>query len=380
NIGAVNDRPIAGNDSVTTDEDVAATLAILTNDSDIEDQSFTKANITLEDQGDGAGNYAKAEVTIQDDGSLAITPRANENGTFSFTYTLTDSEGLQSEPATVTVTLTPVNDAPVAADNTAELQEEGSFEVNVLGNDTDVDTNDSFDLTSVTVVQSPANGQVEVTSTGAIVYTANANYFGDDTFTYTVKDAAGAVSNEATVSMTVTPVNDAPVATAQSQTLDEDTTLTLTLSGTDIEDDALVYSITESTSNGELEQLSENSWRYTPNTHFNGADSFKFKVNDGELDSEPVEVLLTVNPVNDAPSVQNLSVDGEEDKALAITLAGSDVEDSSLTYQLVTTSGNGSVLLSGNEVTYQADANFFGQDSFTYKANDGELDSATATV
>ncbi|MGR5149821.1 Ig-like domain-containing protein, partial [Photobacterium alginatilyticum] len=380
NIGAVNDRPIVGNDSVTTEEDVAATLAILTNDSDIEDQSFTKANITLEDQGDGAGNYAKAEVTIQDDGSLAITPRANENGTFSFTYTLTDSEGLQSEPATVTVILTPVNDAPVAAGNTAVLQEEGSFEVNVLGNDTDVDTNDSFDLTSVTVVQSPANGQVEVTSSGAIVYTANANYFGDDTFTYTVKDAAGAVSNEATVTMTVTPVNDAPVAAAQSQTLDEDTTLTLTLSGTDIEDDALVYSITESTSNGKLEQLSENSWRYTPNTHFNGADSFKFKVNDGELDSEPVEVSLTVNPVNDAPSVQNLSVDGEEDKDLAITLAGTDVENSSLTYRLVTPPANGSALLSGNEVTYQADANFFGQDSFTYKANDGELDSVPATV
>ncbi|WP_205298616.1 Ig-like domain-containing protein [Photobacterium alginatilyticum] len=380
NIGAVNDRPIAGNDSVTTDEDVAATLAILTNDSDIEDQSFTKANITLEDQGDGAGNYAKAEVTIQDDGSLAITPRANENGTFSFTYTLTDSEGLQSEPATVTVILTPVNDAPVAVGNTAELQEEGSFEVNVLGNDTDVDTNDRFDLTSVTVVQSPANGQVEVTSTGAIVYTANANYFGDDTFTYTVKDAAGAVSNEATVTMTVTPVNDAPVATPQSQTLDEDTTLTLTLSGTDIEDDALVYSITESTSNGELEQLSENSWRYTPNTHFNGADSFKFKVNDGELDSEPVEVSLTVNPVNDAPSVQSLSVGGDEDKALTMTLTGSDVENSSLTYQLVTPPENGSALLSGNEVTYQADANFFGQDSFTYKANDGELDSVPATV
>jgi len=380
NIGAVNDRPVAGDDSVTTDEDVAATLAILTNDSDIEDQSFTKANITLEDQGNGAGNYAKTEVTIQDDGSLAITPRANENGTFSFTYTLTDSEGLQSEPATVTVVLTPVNDSPVAADNTAELQEEGSFEVNVLGNDTDVDTNDSFDLTSVMVVQLPANGQVQVTTQGAIVYTANANYYGDDTFTYTVKDAAGAVSNEATVTMTVTPVNDAPVATAQSQTLDEDTTLTLTLSGTDIEDDSLVYSITESTSNGKLEQLSENSWRYTPNTHFNGADSFKFKVNDGELDSEPVEVSLTVNPVNDAPSVQSLSVDGEEDKALAITLAGSDVESSSLTYQLVTQPENGSVLLSGNEVTYQADANFFGQDSFTYKANDGELDSVPATV
>ncbi len=87
NIGAVNDRPVAGNDSVTTDEDVATTLAILANDTDIEDQSFGKNDITLENQGDGAGSYAKAEVSIRDDGSLAITPRPNENGTFSFTYT-----------------------------------------------------------------------------------------------------------------------------------------------------------------------------------------------------------------------------------------------------------------------------------------------------
>ncbi|UXI03214.1 Ig-like domain-containing protein [Photobacterium sp. TY1-4] len=382
NIGAVNDRPIVGNDSVTTDEDVATTLTILANDSDIEDQSFTPESITLEDQGNGAGNYAKAEVSVRDDGSLAITPRLNKNGTFSFTYTLTDSEGLQSEPATVTVTLAPVNDAPVAVDNTAQLLEEGSFEVNVLGNDTDVDLDDgdSLNPASVTVVRAPVNGQVQVTSAGAIVYTANENYFGEDTFTYTVKDAAGAVSNEATVTMTVTPVNDAPVAIAQAQMLDEDTTLTLTLGGTDIEDDALVYSITESTSNGELEQLGDNSWRYTPNANFYGADSFKFKVNDGELDSEPVEVTLTVNPVNDAPSVQSLSVNGEEDTDLAITLVGSDVEGSTLMYQMVMPPENGSVLLSGNKVTYQPDANFFGQDSFTYIANDGELDSTPATV
>jgi len=380
NIGAVSDRPVAENDSVTTDEDVAIILAILANDTDIEDQSFSKNEVTLENQGDGAGRYAKAEVSIQNDGSLTITPRANENGTFSFTYTLTDSEDLQSAPATVTVMLTPINDAPVAEDNTAELQEGGSFEVNVLGNDTDVDVNDSFDLTSVTVVNTPANGQVQVTSEGTIVYTANANYYGDDTFTYTVKDAAGAVSNEATVTMTVTSVNDAPVATVQFLTLDEDTTLTLSLSGTDIEDDTLIYSITESTSNGKLEQSSENSWSYTPDTHFNGADSFKFKVNDGELDSEPVEVSLTITPINDAPSVQSLSVNGDEDKTLIITLAGSDVEGSSLTYQLARLPENGSVRLSGNEVTYQVNANFFDQDSFTYIANDGELDSLPATV
>ncbi|MDW2406443.1 Ig-like domain-containing protein, partial [Vibrio sp. 1262-1] len=167
--------------------------------------------------------------------------------------------------------ITPVNDSPVAVDNSAQLLEGGSFEVNVLGNDSDADAGDSFELTSVTVVDTPEYGSVNVTASGAIVYNPNENYFGEDSFTYTVADLAGAVSNAATVTMTVTPVNDAPMAQAQSQTLDEDNSLVITLVGSDIDndDDTLQYFITEQVSQGVLEQLTNNSWRYTPEANFN---------------------------------------------------------------------------------------------------------------
>ncbi|KKM06158.1 hypothetical protein LCGC14_1746800, partial [marine sediment metagenome] len=186
NIGAVNDRPVVADDSISTDEDTATTLAILANDSDVEDSGFNAANVSLENQGSGAGMYEFATVSVNLDGSLAIMPSQDVNGVFSFTYTLTDGEGLSSTPATVTLTINAVNDAPVALDNSAQLQEEGSFEVNVLGNDSDVDVGDSLDVSSVTVVSAPSNGQTQVTATGAIIYTANADYFGDDSFTYTV--------------------------------------------------------------------------------------------------------------------------------------------------------------------------------------------------
>ncbi|EPN4952878.1 Ig-like domain-containing protein [Vibrio diabolicus] len=382
NIGSVNDSPVAEADSFTFDEDVTSTLDVLSNDSDIEDGSFTASSITLQDLGQGEGGYSFATVSVNADGTLKIVPTANVNGQHSFTYTLTDSGQAVSVPATVTLNITPVNDAPVAVDNSAQLLEGGSFEVNVLGNDSDADAGDSFELTSVTVVDTPAYGSVNVTASGAIVYNPNENYFGEDSFTYTVADLAGAVSNAATVTMTVTPVNDAPMAQAQSQTFDEDNSLVITLVGSDIDndDDTLQYFITEQVSHGVLEQLTNNSWRYTPEANFNGSDFFLFKVNDGDLDSTEVRVDLTVNPVNDTPTATDISVTGEEEIPLTITLNGNDAEGSSLSYQIVTSPVNGNVTVTGNHAVYTGNSNFFGQDSFTYSVSDGELTSGVALV
>ncbi|EGR0170904.1 tandem-95 repeat protein [Vibrio alginolyticus] len=382
NIGSVNDSPVAEEDSFTFDEDITSTLDILSNDSDIEDGSFTPSSITLQDLGQGEGVYSFATVSVNVDGTLKIVPTANVNGQHSFTYMLTDSGQAVSVPATVTLNITPVNDAPVAVDNSAQLLEGGSFEVNVLGNDSDADVGDSFELTSVTVVDTPAHGSVNVTASGAIVYNPNENYFGEDSFTYTVADLAGAVSNAATVTMTVTPVNDAPMAQAQSQTLDEDNSLVITLVGSDIDndDDTLQYLITEQVSHGVLEQLTNNSWRYTPEADFNGSDFFLFKVNDGDLDSTEVRVDLTVNVVNDTPTATDISATGEEEIPLTITLNGNDAEGSSLSYQIVKSPVNGNVTVTGNHAVYTGNSNFFGQDSFTYSVSDGELTSGVALV
>ncbi|TLX47714.1 hypothetical protein C1E24_07250, partial [Pseudoalteromonas phenolica] len=335
NIGAINDRPVVGDDSVTTDEDVTVTLNILSNDSDVEDQGFNGANITLEDQGNGSGIYDKASVSVLADGTLEIAPNQDQTGTFSFTYTLTDSEGLTSLPATVTATLTPVNDAPVAVDNSVELQEEGAFEINVLGNDTDIDEGDSFDVSSVTVVSAPQNGQAEVTAEGTIIYTANTNYFGDDSFTYTVKDQAGAVSNEATVLLSVTPINDAPEVEAQALTLNEDDTLLVTLSGTDIDADALTYSIVSDVASGTLEQQAETTWLYTPNANFNGSDSFSFMANDGTLDSNIATFTLTINAVNDTPVISGSpETTAVHNNLYSFTPQATDIENDTLTFSI----------------------------------------------
>ncbi|MDN3389422.1 Ig-like domain-containing protein, partial [Pseudoalteromonas sp. APC 4017] len=257
---------------------------------------------------------------------------------------------------------------------------EGSFEVNVLGNDSDVDTGDSLDVSSVTVVSAPSNGQTQVTATGAIIYTANTNYFGTDSFTYTVKDSNGATSNEASVTMTVTPVNDAPVAVAQTLSLDEDSSLLITLVANDIENDDLTYRIDNDVAQGTLVQQSNDSWLYTPNANFNGSDSFSFIANDGELDSTPVSVNLSVNAINDAPVAINDTVSVSEDSAITINLAGSDIEGDTLSYQISRQPQNGSVTLTGSQVVYQGNIDFFGTDSFNFIVNDGTVDSAPADI
>ncbi|MDK1287779.1 tandem-95 repeat protein [Pseudoalteromonas umbrosa] len=335
NIGAVNDRPVVGNDTLAMTEDEVATLNILANDSDVEDQGFNAANVMLEDKGAGAGVYDMADVAVLADGTLEITPKQDANGRFSFTYTLVDSEQLSSESATVTVDITPVNDAPVALDNMAELFEEGSHEVNVLGNDSDVDENDTLDLSSVSVVKQPLNGQVRVTDTGAIVYVPNTNFNGDDTFTYTVRDAAGALSNEATVTMTVKPLNDAPVAQSQSVSLAEDGSLLITLAATDIDGDELSYQIVSSTASGSLTQQSVNTWTYAPNANFNGQDSLQFIAFDGQVESEPAQVTITVDAANDAPEISGApATNVDQDVAYSFTPQVTDLDEDSLTFSV----------------------------------------------
>src|SRR5206468_7975667 len=114
---------------------------------------------------------------------------------------------------------------------------------------------------------------------------------------------------------------------------------------------------------------------YTPAANYNGTDSFTFKASDGALDSNVATVSITVTAVNDAPVANNQTVTTDEDTAKAITLSATDVEGSPLTYTVVSGPAHGTLSGSAPTVTYTPAANYNGADSFTFKANDGTLDS-----
>src|SRR5262249_43973384 len=196
-----NDPPTARGDSFSVAEDAVLTIAapgLLGNDSDPDGDAVAVNNIV--------SPPANGTLSWNADGSFNYVQNPNFNGTDSFTYQIADGRG-GTDTATVTIEVAPVNDAPVAQNDTAGTNEDTPVSGNVLTNDTDVDG----DTLSATLVSGPAHGALTLNADGTFTYTPIANYNGPDSFTYKANDGS-ADSNVATVSIDVAPVNDAPIA------------------------------------------------------------------------------------------------------------------------------------------------------------------------
>jgi VCBS repeat-containing protein len=233
------------------------------------------------------------------------------------------------------------------------------------------------------VVEGPLQGTLTSfdAATGAFTYTPNENYNGTDSFTFTVSDGQ-LTSKAGLVEITINAVNDAPFAEDGPLPVEEDTAMDGTLNGTDVEGSVLTFTIVTQPTKGAITRFepSIGAFTYTPNPNANGADSFTFRVNDGEVDSAEATISITINPVNDAPTVSDSSDNVDEDGSVGITLAGSDVDGDALSFTVLTEPANGTLTGSGADLVYTPKADYNGPDSFTYKANDGAVDSNTATV
>ena len=152
------------------------------------------------------------------------------------------------------------------------------------------------------------------------------------------------------------------------------------LNGADVDQgDVLTYSVVSGPSNGTLTGTGA-SRVYTPNLNYYGSDSFTYKVNDGQVDSNVSTVSISVNPVNDAPVSQPLAVTVAEDGQVTVNLVASDIENDTLTYSIVSGPSNGTLTGTGASRVYTPNLNYYGSDSFTYKVNDGQVDSNVSTV
>ena len=217
-VAAVNDVPVAVNDTYATNEDGVLGIAapgVLTNDNDVEGSPLSAAVVDAP---------AHGVLTFNADGSFSYAPNANFNGADSFTYKASDTTA-DSNVATVTIAVNAVNDAPVATNDSYTTSEDTALTVaapGVLANDTDVDSN----TLTIALVSGPANGTLTLNPDGSFIYTPAANFNGSDSFTYTASDGT-ADSNVATVTIAVAAVNDAPVAVADAATTAEDTAVTI---------------------------------------------------------------------------------------------------------------------------------------------------------
>lgn len=171
----------------------------------------------------------------------------------------------------------------------------------------------------------------------------------------------------------------APVATAQSVTLDEDVPTVVTLAGTDADGDALTFTVVDLPTHGTVSGTPPDV-TYTPMANYHGPDSFTFRANDGLLDSAPATVSVTVSSVNDAPTAMNQNVVLPQDTPVTVTLRGADVDGDSLTFAVATQPMHGTVSGSGASVLYTPAAGYSGTDAFTYTANDGVATSTPGTI
>jgi VCBS repeat-containing protein len=225
-------------------------------------------------------------------------PAAGYSGPDSFSYKANDA-ALGSNTATVSVTVIHVNHAPVAAAQSATTTEDTAKAITLTASDVDAD------VLTFSIVTAPAHGTLTGTGPG-ITYTPAANYNGPDSFTFKANDGA-LDSNVATVSITVTAVNDAPVAVGDSYTADEDTPLTIAAPGvlgndTDVDSASLTAVLVAGPAHGTLTLNANGGLTYTPISNYNGSDSFTYKANDGALDSNVATVSVTIRAINDAPA------------------------------------------------------------------------------
>ena len=242
------------------------------------------------------------------------------------------------------------------------------------------------DALTYSIVSNGAKGTVVLTSstTGLYLYTPNPNATGSDSFTYKVNDGL-LDSNIATITVNIIAVNDLPVANAGTLTVNEDITTNSNFHASDIDGDSLTYNIITNATKGSvvISNVTTGTYTYTPNANATGSDSFTFKANDGQVESNIATVSVNITAVNDAPVAKADTLNITEDTAANGSLSASDIEGSGLNYSLVSNGSKGSVVIinaSTGAYIYTPNTNATGADSFSFVANDGQLNSDIATV
>ncbi|HZN15666.1 MAG TPA: Ig-like domain-containing protein [Acidimicrobiales bacterium] len=358
-VDPVNDQPLANASSVTTDEDTSVNFSL-----DASDLDGDTLAITAPVLGPFNGNVVCAAALCE------YMPNAEFHGSDLFTFSVDDGHG-GTDNASVSITVNSVNDPPVSSGASATTPEDTSVAVTLPATDIDGDML-SYSTTS------PAHG----TLTGIapnIVYVPNTNYFGADSFDFTADDNHGGQSSS-TITITVTPVNDAPIATGGSVATPEDTSVSFQLGGTDVENDTLTYTVTSPPSVGTLTCNGTGACTYDPPADYSGSAIVRYDVTDGQYTDSGIFTVI-VDPVNDPPVVNSSMTSTQEDVPLAITLSASDTEGDTLTYAIESPPSHGTITCSGgNNCTYTPAPNYNGGDAFNWSADDGHAGHMTATV
>ncbi|KPA14017.1 protein containing Peptidase C1A, papain [Candidatus Magnetomorum sp. HK-1] len=357
-IDPVNDKPLVYDHSITLYEDT--TKAIVLNGSDIENDRLVFYIVKSPSHGGISGIPP----------NLIYTPNPNFSGSDVFTFKANDGL-IDSDLAHCYITVHSMNDQPTANDITVTLTEGQSVLFSLSGSD-----NETESLVYI-IKSNPEYGQITGTLPD-LIYTPNKGFYGQDKLTYQVDDG-NQLSDVAIINLIVLRKNNAPVVDNMTLFLIENTSKSITLIGSDSNNDTLSFSIAKHPEHGEINGILPNI-TYVPNLNYSGVDKFTYTAHDGYVQSLPGQVLVFIKHVNYKPKAQSESIIIGKNESKSFYLNASDQNNDSLSYLIVIQPLHGK--LSGNFpfITYTPDIDFTGFDSFSFKVNDGQIDSNYAEI
>ncbi len=387
NLVNVNEAaPVAFADSYTVAENTTLTInvasGLLSNDSDADGDSLIAVRQT--DPTHGA-------LALNADGSFTYQPDAGFSGTDSFTYQASDSTRTSST-ATVTLTVTGQNDPPVATNDTYLVTEGTPLTIPVAGGVLDNDQDPDGDAITAELATTTSHGTLQLNADGSFSYTPDAEFNGNDSFTYRASDGS-LTSALATVALTVSAVNDPPQAVNDSYATSENTALVVPLAegvlanDDDLDGDSLTTQLITGPAHGTLTLEPDGSFTYTPDSDFSGTDSFTYQARDAASSSNTATATVAVAAVNDLPQAVGKSYVTTQGATLEVAAADGvlsndvDPDNDPLTATLVGDVSHGTLTLNPDgSFRYIPATGFSGSDSFTYEASDGTGASNVATI
>lgn len=384
-VAAVNDPPVANDDSVSTPEDTNVIIQVLANDQDVDGNLDSSTLKVINGPGNGSTSLNLAA------GTISYTPLANFNGADSFVYQVCDTL-LACDTATVTVNVTPINDRPVAVGDEYNLREDNPLTEpapGILENDVDPDS-----ILSVILVSNVQSGTLSLAVDGGFTYTPAANFFGTDNFTYRASDGV-AQSEVVTVTLSVAPVNDVPEANNDALTMPEDTVAAIQVLSNDRDADGsndlnpgTLQTTSQASHGSTLVNTMTGVITYTPSPNYHGPDIFSYQICDLQYACDTADVSIEVTPVNDPPVALGDSTSTNEDTPVTIDVLAndsdadghSDLKRSSVTVTSGPGHGTTSINASTGAITYRPDLNYYGMDTFNYRVCDNAGACASAMV
>ncbi|MFB5177430.1 tandem-95 repeat protein [Vibrio alginolyticus] len=376
----INDPPVSGDLAYTINEDSSITLSqeqLLAKAGDIDSENLEAINLSTDDN---------ATIQYNDDGSYTITPDENYNGDLDLTFDIIDNDG-GSVQVGLDITVNPVNDLPQAQDQQFTVEEDGTLlftDADLLEGASDIDGDD---LSIENVLYTGADGVLTDNGDGTYSFAPNENFNGDVQFTFDVSDGTG--STPAFIDVSVTPVNDPPVAGSTSYTVQEDGQITISdeqllANSSDVEGEVALANVSYSGNDGSFVDNGDGTYTFTPNENFDGNISLDVTVIDQDGATDTTTAGIDVIAVNDAPETSGIQAEVDEDNAITITqeqlLANAtDIEGDDLVASNLQTNDPDATIVANDDgsFTITHTENFNGELDFTYNISDGENDVLT---